>query len=498
MLSHYAGAEAKARKNGVARPGFIRLSAAAFSTLLGIGSSILIARTLGPDAFGSYTFVLWLATVTVPVIGVGLSSVTGRYIAEMQHRLACSCVGMGEQEEPRIARGQEERVACGQEERVARGQEERVVAGLFRFVWHRQSRGMLLYCLIFLLLAWPLSRWYSASSPLLIVLLAGLTALPLLLSGVVGMMLRGLRRFDLLATIHLFSAVSGLFLITLAVQIVGGFCSPCPQTTGGTSGVSGQSERIGVFLLASALAGTFSLAVGVIAVMRLLPMRDAAQPHVLVMDRLTRGVSNSLPLFLLDAIVWQRSEVLLLGHWQNSAQLGFYSLSAIISTHIMEFSPLALSTCILPLVLRFLPRWRYINATDAFLKTSLFIALLASPLCLLTIVFCPTIVAFCFGTAYLPIVLPLRLLTVSATIGSIATVSLTHLANSDRRRLQIRLGIVAAAINIVLAVPLILLWGITGAALASMIAQLISAIGSMLICWKLIFRSFSYSDWQRR
>jgi O-antigen/teichoic acid export membrane protein len=443
MLSYYAGAGT--RKQGVARPGFIRLSAAAFSTLLGIGSSILIARTLGPDAFGSYTFVLWLATVSVPVIGVGLSQVPGRYITEIQGR-----------------------------------QEPRVVAGIFRFVWQRQSRGMLVYCAIYLLLAVPLSAWFGASAPLLAVLLAGLTALPLLLSNAVGVTLRGLRRFDLLATIHLFSAVIGLFLITLAVQIV--------SRAGGPNGASGPGEQTGIFLLASALAGTFALAVGVCSVMCLLPMREAAQPHVLAADRLTRGMSNSLPLFLLDAIVWQRSEVLLLGHWQNPAQLGFYSLGAIISAHIMEFSPLVLSTCILPLVLRFLPRWCYVSATDAFLKTSLYVVLLALPVCILTIVFSPTIVAFCFGTAYLPIVLPLRLLTVSATVGSIATVSLTHLAHSDRRWLQIRLGMAAAALNVVLAVPLILLWGISGAALASMIAQLVSAIGSMLICWKLIFR----------
>jgi O-antigen/teichoic acid export membrane protein len=190
---------------------------------------------------------------------------------------------------------------------------------------------------------------------------------------------------------------------------------------------------------------------------------------------------------LLDAIVWQRSEVLLLGHWQSTVQLGFYSLSAIISAHMMEFSPMALSTCILPLVSRAIPHWRYTSAADAFVKTSLYVALLALPLCILTIVFCPTIVEFCFGAAYLPLVLPLRLLAVSATIGSIATVSLTHLANGERRRAQIRLGIVAAILNVLLAVPCIMLWGITGAALASMIAQLVSAIGSILICWKLIF-----------
>lgn len=148
---------------------------------------------------------------------------------------------------------------------------------------------------------------------------------------------------------------------------------------------------------------------------------------------------------------------------------------------------MALSTCILPLVARTLPRWRYTSAADAFIKTSLYVTLLALPLCILTIVYCPTIVVFCFGPAYLPVVGPLRLLTISATIGGIATVSLTHLASGERRQAQIRLGVVAAILNVVLAAPLIVLWGITGAALASMVAQLVSALGSILICWKLIF-----------
>ncbi len=148
---------------------------------------------------------------------------------------------------------------------------------------------------------------------------------------------------------------------------------------------------------------------------------------------------------------------------------------------------MALSTCMLPLVTRTFPRWRYTSAADAFVKTSLYVTLLAVPLCILTIVFCPTIVVFCFGAAYLPVVAPLRLLAVSATIGGIATVSLTHLANGERRKVQIRLGVVAAILNVVLAAPLIVLWGITGAALASMIAQLVSALGSILICRKLIF-----------
>lgn len=432
MLLQHAHAGTGAGKQGVARPGVVRLSAAACSTLLSILSTVVVARVLGPGAFGTYTLVLWLATVAVPVIGVGMSAQTSRHIAEIQSR-----------------------------------QEPRGAAGIFRFTWRLQVRGMLLYCAVFLVLALPFAWWFGATTPLLYILLAGLTALPLLLSGVVGVTLRGLRRFDLLATIQLFGAVASLFLITVVAQML--------------------DEHIGMFLLASALAGVVALAVGIACVARLLPVRDAEQPNKLMVERLTRGVSSSLPLFLLDAVVWQRSEVLLLGHWQSAAQLGFYSLSAIISAQLMEFSPMALSTCILPL-LACLPGHRYANAADAYVKTSLAVTLLALPVGVLMVVFCPAIVALCFGAAYAPMVLPLRLLVVAATVGAIATVSLTHLANGERRKAQIRLGIVAALLNVALAIPCVFVWGITGAALASMVAQLVSATGSMLLCWKMIFR----------
>jgi Na+-driven multidrug efflux pump len=97
------------------------------------------------------------------------------------------------------------------------------------------------------------------------------------------------------------------------------------------------------------------------------------------------------------------------------------------------------------------------------------------------------LIAYCFGQAYLPVVTPLRILLISAGFGSVSTVSLTHLANGQRKRAQVWLGTSAALLNIMLAFPFIALWGVTGAALASAIAQIVSATGSILICRKLIF-----------
>ena len=428
LLQH---ARAVSGKPGVTRPGLGRLSTAACSFFLSCITAILITRTLTPGAFGVYMFVLWLATVAVPAIGTGMSPLTNRYMAEIQGR-----------------------------------EESRLVAGIFHFVWRRQYRGILLYCLIYLLLAWPLAWFFGTSIPVLFLLLAGLSALPQLLSGIVGTTLRSLRRFDLLAAIHLFGAVATLLLVLLAIQA--------------------RANLTGALLLASAIATTATLAIAIICILRLLPANDAIAPGVLLQDRLTRGLNNSLLLFTLDVIVWQRGTMLLLARGHTTAELGFYALSLLISSHMIDIAPTLLLTCVLPLLLRYIPSQRYTSAGDAFLKMSRYVALLAIPICIGTIIFCPIIVSFCFGDAYLPVVLPLRILLVAAVFGSIATVSLTHLATGERKQAQSKLGLCAASLNILLAVPGIALWGVPGAALATAIAQIVSAIGSILICKKLI------------
>ena len=419
-------------KYGVIRPGFWRLSTATCAVIVSSCTAILIARVLGPGDFGIYMFVLWLATVAVPAVGVGMSTVTSRHITEIQA-----------------------------------SEELRIVAGIFQFVWQRQYKSILVYCVMYLCLAVPISWFFGASAPLLLLFLAGLSALPLLLSSVVGTTLRSLRRFDLLASVHLFGVVSTLLLMLLATQF--------------------QDQPVGVFLLASAVACTLTLTMALICIVRLLPIKHALQPGALLQGRLTRGLNNSLLLFTLDVIVWQRSEIVWLAGGHSTAALGFYALSATISTHMIDISPTLLSTCIIPLLLRYVPGQHYTNAGDAFVKTSLYIACLAVPLCLGAIVFCPALISFFFGKVYLPAVAPLRILLISAAFGSVSTVSLTHLANSKFRHAQLCLGAGAAALNIVLAIPLIVFWGVTGAALASATAQIVSATGSIVLCKKLMF-----------
>ena len=406
------------------------------SLLISASISIIIARALGPQVFGSYLFAQWLATVTVPVIGTGMSTLVSRQVAEIQSH-----------EPPRL------------------------IAGVFYFLWYRQHRSILLYCLTYALLSFLLAHFFHLFTSGLL-LLVGLSTLPLLLSAVAGITLRSIRRADLLSMLHLFSVLLTLFFVIIATQING--------------------EPIEGFILASALASTLTLILAVFCVVRLLPLGQALPPGIFLRERLTYSLNHSLTTFILDAVVWQRSELLLLACWHNSAELGFYTLSTTISTRVIGLAPTLFSRWLFPFVLRYMPGHRYLNPYDAFVKTSCYIIFLAVPICIILITFSPAMILCCLGSAYLPIVQPLRVLLIAAAFGSIATVSLTHLAGNNQkytretRRIQNWLNIGVVGLKISLAVPFIMLWSITGAAIASASAQIASALVAIFLCKRLL------------
>jgi O-antigen/teichoic acid export membrane protein len=129
---------------------------------------------------------------------------------------------------------------------------------------------------------------------------------------------------------------------------------------------------------------------------------------------------------------------------------------------------------------------RYISADEAFATTSRYMVILTLPICVLMLLFCPALITFCFGNAYLPAVPPLRILLIASAFGSVAAVSLTQLANGERKRPQVWLALGAAILHIALALPCIVLWGMIGVAVASTLARVVSAVGSVIICKKLM------------
>jgi O-antigen/teichoic acid export membrane protein len=397
------------------------------AVIISSSAYILMARTLDPRYFGSYLFVQWLATIVAPTIGAGMSTVVSQQIAAIQCR-----------ESPRM------------------------IAGIFYFLWYRQHRRILLYCLLYLLLAFSLSSFFHLY-PFSQLLLAGLSTLPLLLSNVAGTTLRSLRRSDLLTMLQLVTVLLSLLLIIFAIQING--------------------KPIEAFQLAFALASTLTLILAVICVIHLLPLEKALQPGIFLKERLQHSLTHSRLFFFPDVIIWQRGEFLFLASHCKPADIGFYMLSSIISSSAISLAPFILANIIEPMKVSKNAHGTYPNAYDSFIKTSCYLVFLAVPLCILLILFSPNLVIFCLGNSYKPLVNPLRIMLIATGFGSVATASVTHLATlPDQHSTQVRLQFFIALLKINLVLILSAHWGITGAAIASTLAQILSAFHSILFC----------------
>ncbi len=397
---------------------------------------VVVARALGPHIFGSYLFARWLATIGAPAIGIGMSTLASRRIAEIQRH-----------EPPRL------------------------MAGIFYHLWYRQHRGMFCYNLAYISLTVLLARFIHVCTPG-ILLLASLSTLPSLLSTLAGTTLRSLRRVDLLAMLHLFGALLSLFFIIVATQI--------------------NDKPVEAFLLALALSSTLTLFLSLICIMRLLPLEQALQPGVFLRERLTCGLRHRWQIVLPDAIIWQRSELLLLACWCSPAELGFYALSAGISAKMIGLAPTLFGQWLFPLALRYVPNHHYLNPYDAFIKTSCYIIFLAVPIYIALVILSPNLILYCFGETFLPIVQPLRILLTASIFGSLATVSLTHLSGLEDistqqvQHMQSLLHAGIACLKIGLGIPAILLWGPMGAACSCALAQIASALTSFFLCQQLL------------
>jgi O-antigen/teichoic acid export membrane protein len=347
------------------------------------------------------------------------------------------------------------------------------IAGIFYFLWYRQLRNILLYCLVYLCLSFILTKIFHDYTPE-ILLFFSLAALPLLLSSIIGTTLRSLRRSDLLTMLHIFGNLLTLLFIIIATQI--------------------KYKSVATFIFAFALSNTLTLMLAIVCIVSLLPLKQALAPGIFLKERLINHMNYCRAHASLDAIIWQRSELLLLACWYSSRELGFYALSSIISARVIGIAPSLFSQWIFPLITRYCPESRFLNQYDAFVRTSCYIIFLAVPISMGLIILCPNIVIFALGDDYLPVVKPLRILLIAAVFGSIATVSLTHIANDqhyDKRhvqRIQHHLTAAVVCLKILLTIPLIILWGITGAALASALAQIASALISILLCRTLLLR----------
>lgn len=381
--------------------------------------SVLTARYLRPDEMGRYAFLVWLAGLVAVVLSLGLPTTLTRYTAE------------------------------------ARGGRRPATAGALLALVVRWQGALVLGAAALVVLVslavpepWRLPLALTALSVPAQVLYASLAAF-----------LSGLQVFggQAVLSVGMLALLTGLVVLVAAAD-------------GGLGGL----------MLAHAVVNAAGLAV-LAWLARREGRRHGALPAAAPLSRDARAdvvhyARSAGALVVLDAVVWQRTEVAFLQALASPAEIAFYALAFGVAAQVSRI-PYQASIVLFPSFPALVGGGRVGELAGLHATAMRYLVLLGAPLAVGLAVTAPAVIGVLYGPAYAPAAGVLVVLALGSLPAFAAGASPAMLHATKRQDRLLRQGVLAAVVNLVLALVLVPVAGALGAALASVVAQ---GLGSVL------------------
>lgn len=405
----------------------LRFLAGVAGTLL---VSVLAARALGPEGFGTYRLVLTLVWVLEALSVLGFPSAVTRYVAEVSATRG-----------PAAARA--------------------VVRALL-------TAATLVYAVGFIglvLARGEVARFYRDEGLADLLVLGGLAVLPGLWAGLFAAAVQARGRFAALARVAV--AQSALALAGTVIVLGAG---------GGVAALLG----LGVVVNAAGAALTGALvrrALGTSAATGAgggpaePPPGGAGRLEPEVRRRMWRYTLTLSAIGLVNGVLSERLEIFFLGRLWTPAEVGFYSLAVTLALHARRLGPGALGEVLFPVITRLESlgdRW---GVGHAWREATRGLAVLALPLAVGGAWLAEPLLLVLFGGAYLAAAPTVAVMFVTTAVVSLALPSGAVILARERQGFVLRASLVLAAFNVVADLALIPSWAALGAALANLLTQ---------------------------
>jgi O-antigen/teichoic acid export membrane protein len=399
--------------------------------------SAIMARTLGPQNMGVYSYAMWIVGTLGILANIGLPSALTKYVSEfMGSGDHATAVRIGK----RLLRTQLI-VGLG-------------VSGLTACLWFFQTP-------------------YRS----IIVLAAVMILLQALQQGLLAA-LAGVQRFDRIAWISLYAALAQVASVGAAALLHAGVMGMLWATLAGLALGTWLSYRAVDQLLLKLSPAPSSAAFSA---------PDTADVFV----RIRKFSITISYILLLDTIVWQRSEVLFLKWYSTLPQIAFYTLAFSIATKLSEVSG-TFSSTLLPLYSENFGRHGLSEIGQVYVKALKYLQMVMVFPCLLAAAICKPLVELLYGSSYSPVVLPLQLLLVSLAVTSIGVVGSPLLVGTEKQSFIAKYGTFVAILNIAMDLVLIPRHGALGAAIANCTAQIVGVLGGTVYTIRYARASFPW------
>lgn len=183
-----------------------------------------------------------------------------------------------------------------------------------------------------------------------------------------------------------------------------------------------------------------------------------------------------------SGLLLEWTDTLMLGYFTTSSEVGIYN-AALPTARLVQTIPGIFAVIFMPVISELFSRGRYEDIKDMYSIVTKWILSLVIPAFLLMVLFAPSVLEIIFGAEYTRGALALVILTSGYLFISLFGLTASILGAYGRTKVIMGCTFATAAINVVLNLYLIPIYGITGAALAT---------GSSFAFWSLIQFLFVY------
>lgn len=379
--------------------------------------SVALARKLGPEQYGTYSFALWLVGLGALLSNMGISVASTKFIAEYQ--------GAGDRK------------------------------GLL-WVVRATLRSRALVALLIAVGLVPISMVLMGDDPGSAVhfypLLISLALVPYALHQAFQGILKGFQRYD-----YSVSALSvGLLLkafIAVALVWLG----------------YGVLHLLALEVVAWGLAA----GLGFIFLRRLAEKPFAKQdssPSSKVKKNLARFAAIASVMLLMDFIINDRSELFFIKLFRPDEEVGYYSLAFAMAAYPVQLIPGALGSVLMPAISEQFGRRDDARLAAIYVTSARYLMMLGFPLAAGGIVMARPLVIALFGEEYLPMVLPAQLLMAAGAAHAASLSTSSVIWGTNRPQFFLIMSLFKVPLNIIACLLLIPPYGMAGAALAQWVA----------------------------
>jgi len=403
----------------IAKNTFFNFITNAADIVINLGAGIVLARSLGPDHYGVYTFLTWALTLGAVVTNLGLGSMVTRFIAES--------LGQGKTDETK---------------------------GLIRFSLSLRFIAALIVAAVLLiisifgghLLGDHANRTYFA--------LLAFALVPNVLNFLLTSIFAGFQRYDYGAYMMLGSnPLRAIAIVSLAILGFG----------------------IGPLMIANVISWVVGSLIGFFLLRRLVPLKALISSAPLSAATRTKALRYAIPttaIVVVSYLLWNQAEVLFLGLWCSARDVGFYRLACQLPLMVMNLVPVVFSGVLLPTLSEKFGAGDMNKIRSIYLTSARYLMIMAFPLAAAGIALARPIANTLWGADYAQTIVLMQIVFIPYSFFAIGGAGSAVIYALNKPYFDLKVQLFLAATLVGLDLWLIPRYGVLGAAIGSSIPRL--------------------------